>query len=619
MAISKQWFSSVRRKFHRSSHTILPATKTSTRSSSEETASFEEDIAASPTPSSFLKKDSTKGDTAATKIQAFFRGHLGRLAFRGPKSVVTTSRKKRLGKSQSCFRIVRRKSRKPSRTTTNRSGSSIEEANVRKETTISEDPTVAASSFLTTISEDPTVAASSFLTTISEDPTVAASSFLTTISEDPTVAASSFLTTISEDPTVAASSFLTTISEDPTVAASSTLSSQKTEMTREDMAAVKIQAFFRGHLARKTFRAGDKSISTNSKKKRTGMSRNCFKIVFRRTSRRDILSPDGHIPSNSTEEAIAKEESNEQTASSARNEEVTKETISFLNANGEASSSTLSSEKKDLTIEDTAAIKIQVRQTFRARETIATSSKKKRKGMPPNCFSIVQRRFRRRSPKATRSSSTEEAIVKEETIKVEDGNGAASSTPSSQKEELTKEDVAAVKIQAIFRGHRARRAFGSLKNLVSSSRKKENRQRTVRVSRNLFAIVRRKFRKAPHRDIIFPHNNPCARISTDEATVTEETINFEDANDTTPSTLSSPTKEYLTKEGIAAIKIQAFFRGHLARRAYRALKSLVKLQAVARGVCVRRQARIALHCMHALARLQVRVRARQLLNGDELL
>jgi hypothetical protein len=78
MAISKQWFSSVRRKFHRSSHTILPATKTSTRSSSEETASFEEDIAASPTASSFLKKDSTKGDTAATKIQAFFRGHLVR-------------------------------------------------------------------------------------------------------------------------------------------------------------------------------------------------------------------------------------------------------------------------------------------------------------------------------------------------------------------------------------------------------------------------------------------------------------------------------------------------------------------------------------------------------------
>ncbi|AEE78786.1 putative sperm surface protein Sp17 [Arabidopsis thaliana] len=69
-----------------------------------------------------------------------------------------------------------------------------------------------------------------------------------------------------------------------------------------------------------------------------------------------------------------------------------------------------------------------------------------------------------------------------------------------------------------------------------------------------------------------------------------------------------------TREEIAAVKIQAFFRGHLARRAFKALKSLVKLQAVARGVLVRRQARIALHCMHALARLQVRVRARQLLS-----
>lgn len=51
-----------------------------------------------------------------------------------------------------------------------------------------------------------------------------------------------------------------------------------------------------------------------------------------------------------------------------------------------------------------------------------------------------------------------------------------------------------------------------------------------------------------------------------------------------------------------------------ARRAFRALRSLVKLQALARGVCARRQARIALQFMHALVRLQVRVRARQLLN-----
>ncbi|MBA0850664.1 hypothetical protein Goshw_004019 [Gossypium schwendimanii] len=51
----------------------------------------------------------------------------------------------------------------------------------------------------------------------------------------------------------------------------------------------------------------------------------------------------------------------------------------------------------------------------------------------------------------------------------------------------------------------------------------------------------------------------------------------------------------------------------IARRAYRALRSLVKLQAVARGAYVRKQVQIAMNCMHALVRLQVKVRARQLL------
>jgi hypothetical protein len=85
--ISKKWLRVVRRKFHRSSHThtIFSDSKTNPKSSSSseettvageeifQTASFEEDIAASPTPSSSsLKKDSTK----AIQIQAFFRGYL---------------------------------------------------------------------------------------------------------------------------------------------------------------------------------------------------------------------------------------------------------------------------------------------------------------------------------------------------------------------------------------------------------------------------------------------------------------------------------------------------------------------------------------------------------------
>nr|GMD56441.1 protein IQ-DOMAIN 1-like [Ipomoea batatas] len=116
--------------------------------------------------------------------------------------------------------------------------------------------------------------------------------------------------------------------------------------------------------------------------------------------------------------------------------------------------------------------------------------------------------------------------------------------------------------------------------------------------KNWFAIVRRKFRRSP----------PC-----------NETVTIL-RNDASGESFSAAASyfQFLSKEDIAAITIQAHFRSHLARRAFRALRSLVKLQAVARGVCVRRQARIALHCMHALARLQVTVRARQLLTSCEL-
>ncbi|GMJ14497.1 IQ-domain 11 [Hibiscus trionum] len=64
-------------------------------------------------------------------------------------------------------------------------------------------------------------------------------------------------------------------------------------------------------------------------------------------------------------------------------------------------------------------------------------------------------------------------------------------------------------------------------------------------------------------------------------------------------------------QDVAATRIQAAFRGCLARKALRALKGIVKLQAIIRGTAVRRQAMTTLKCLESIVNIQSRVCAKR--------
>ncbi|XP_062200872.1 protein IQ-DOMAIN 2-like [Phragmites australis] len=73
----------------------------------------------------------------------------------------------------------------------------------------------------------------------------------------------------------------------------------------------------------------------------------------------------------------------------------------------------------------------------------------------------------------------------------------------------------------------------------------------------------------------------------------------------------------VSREEVAAVKIQTVFRGYLARRALRALRGLVRLKSLVEGNSIKRQAASTLRCMQTLARVQSQIRSRRLKMSEE--
>uniref|UniRef100_A0A1J3J5D0 Protein IQ-DOMAIN 31 n=1 Tax=Noccaea caerulescens TaxID=107243 RepID=A0A1J3J5D0_NOCCA len=106
-------------------------------------------------------------------------------------------------------------------------------------------------------------------------------------------------------------------------------------------------------------------------------------------------------------------------------------------------------------------------------------------------------------------------------------------------------------------------------------------------------------------------------VSDDEIQLPEEVqVQPTDSQDAAFVPDESLSESEKIQQEIAATTLQSAFRGYLARRAFWALKGIIRLQALIRGHMVRRQAVSTLCCVMGIVRLQALARGKEIRHSD---